>query len=57
MEKREGEKVLGHLFWRTSAKSGHDDCMVNLLQFFSLFFDFLNQRVSLSVGFWAFSVL
>lgn len=40
---REGreEEVLGHLFWRKLAKSGHDNCMGNLLQFISLFWGFL----------------
>lgn len=34
--KGRGEEVLGHLFWRKQAKSGHDGCMVNLLLIYLL---------------------
>lgn len=44
-EKGRGVEVLGHLFWRKPAKSGHDDCMVNLLRFISLFRDFLKHSL------------
>lgn len=44
--KGRGEEVLGHLFWRKQAKSGHDDCMVNLLQFISSCPDIRKQYFS-----------
>lgn len=53
-EERRAE-LLGHLFWRKQAKSGHGSSTVNLLRFIFLFRDFLKLSFSFSLSVCLFS--